>query len=182
VSGLTSGPFSRETARHVKTPIRTEIHARLLLFNKYVTTHPRPCLVLVFVSLGVTSFFDPLFAGRLLYSFSSVCPILWPVVSRLNMSASGRRPAAYSLPILVLLFTFRRSVACRFARLASSSSFSSRTSTCPVLSVVALLFSASPMSFISALTIRSFYRYFLSDFNMIIKMQGIFELTSYNIH
>jgi hypothetical protein len=137
----------------------------LLLFNKYVTIHPCPCLVLVVVvSLGVTSFFDPSFAGRLLYSIS-VSPILWPVVSRLNMSASGRRPAAYSLPILVLLFTSPP-----VGRLPLSNSVIDFillpdlhvTSTCLVLSVVALLFSASQMSFISALILRSFYRYFLS--------------------
>jgi hypothetical protein len=71
----------------------------LLLFNnyRYVTTLPRPYLVLVVVNLGVTSFLDPLIAGRLLYLFS-VC-LSDPLAREVPLKYFRFRPAACrSLP------------------------------------------------------------------------------------
>jgi hypothetical protein len=99
----------------------------------------RSSSLLVFVRLS-----DPLARGVPLkyFRFRPAACRLHPSNFGVVIHFAGRSPAASARP-------------------ASSGSFSSRTSTCPVLSVVvALLFSASPMSFISALTIRSFYRCF----------------------
>jgi hypothetical protein len=110
VSGLTGGPcLSRDNTvrrEHRFDPNRNLVY---LILNKFVTTHPLPCLVLLAVvrcrqSRRTASLFYHLFASlSSSLGFPLVSPIPWPVVSRLNRSASGRRPAAYSLSTLVLL-------------------------------------------------------------------------------
>jgi hypothetical protein len=84
---------------------------------------------------------------------------LWLAASRLNISASGRRPVHLHLPNfgVVIQLSAGRLLAAS-ARLASSGSFLSRPSTCPALSflsVIALMFPVRPKSFISALTVYS---------------------------
>jgi hypothetical protein len=101
-----------------------------------------------------------------------ICPILWrlepsdPLARGVLLKYFRFRPAACRLHLsnfgVVIQLSAGRLLAAS-ARFASSGSFSSRTSTCPVLSflsVVALLFLVRPKSFISALTVYSFYRCF----------------------
>jgi hypothetical protein len=83
----------------------------ILICNNSVQTHPLPCHDSEVVSLNVSFEFSS--AACLLYlSFvRPLCPhrsFLSPAASCLNISASasGRRPAAYTFPILVLLFNF----------------------------------------------------------------------------
>jgi hypothetical protein len=134
---------------------------------------PYPRLVSRIVCLCVfrRSESSRLSSSQLVLFVSSIQPVrfyepsdpLASAASRLNISASGRWPTAYTFPILELLFTFCRSITCRFrpscvVRFMLLSAFHVPCRSCRSLPC---LFPVRPMSFISALDVYQSYRCFL---------------------